>query len=100
MELSTAYEALKRCGYGVKIATHNIHVDYWNGFKWQDKIIIPINRNYNTVNDIAVMEIIMHRVNLLIDNAATASQNISLLDDAVTREAIYDNIVKPLLGIK
>ncbi|WEJ60186.1 hypothetical protein [Devosia sp. FJ2-5-3] len=36
-------------------------------------------------------------VELLIDNAATASQNRTLIDDQVTREAIKLNIVAPLL---
>lgn len=34
----------------------------------------------------------------LIDNAATASQNISLLDDPVTREAIQLNIIDPVFA--
>lgn len=33
---------------------------------------------------------------LLIDNAATASQNRTLLDDSVTREAIVLNVIAPL----
>lgn len=33
---------------------------------------------------------------LMIDNAATASQNISLLDDPATREAIILNVTTPL----
>ena len=32
---------------------------------------------------------------LLIDNAAVASQNVSLVDDAVTREAIQLSIIDP-----
>jgi len=34
---------------------------------------------------------------LYIDNAATASQNVSLLDDPVTREAIELNVIAPLI---
>lgn len=33
---------------------------------------------------------------LLIDNAATASQNVTLLDDPVTREAVKLNVIEPL----
>lgn len=33
----------------------------------------------------------------LIDNAATASQNVSLADDIVTREAITLNVAAPLI---
>ncbi len=33
----------------------------------------------------------------MIDNAATASQNWELMDDPVTREAIMDNVIAPLM---
>lgn len=36
-------------------------------------------------------------LDLLIDNAATASQNRTLIDDPVTREAIMLNVVEPLM---
>lgn len=39
-----------------------------------------------------------HDIERLIDNAATASQNRTLIDDPVTREAIKRNIIDPLLS--